>query len=237
VALPSTLEPQTPTRFSTSQAVLGIVAAAAAVVLIGALHVLPPSSRLDPVRRTISQYAVMETGWVFNVAVLALAVGSMAILAALVGARLTALISPGSIALLLWSAALVAVVIFPRYGAAGGSSTSAGMHRAVSLVAFLSLPAAALLLSRLWLRHPQWQVYARWVFGLGVAALLCFAPIGIAILTQPLTGVRWWQAVPLGAVERALALAEVLAVLALGWWAARASRHEADPVIELDRAA
>jgi hypothetical protein len=52
---------------------------------------------------------------------------------------------------------------------------------------------------------------------------LCFSPIVIAILTEPWTGVRWWRAIPLGAVERALALAEVATVLALGWWAARAS--------------
>jgi hypothetical protein len=219
-----TSEPTAPTRLSRTQAFFGMWAAASAVFLILALHVVPPSAQLDPIRRTISQYAAMETGWVFNVAVLALAVGSVAILGALVSARLAALTSVGSIALLVWSAALVAVVIFPRYNPAGGSAMTGGIHRAVSLVAFLSLPLAALLLARPWLRQSPWQAHARWVFGLGVASLLCFAPIGIAIVTQPLTGVRWWQAVPLGAVERLLALAEVLAVLALGWWAARAGR-------------
>jgi len=41
------------------------------------------------------------------------------------------------------------------------------------------------------------------------------------------TGVRWWRAIPLGAVERTLALVEVVTVLALGWWASRAARLDA----------
>jgi len=224
-----TLDTATPTRSSLVQAVAGIVASAAAVVLILALHMVPPTAQLDPFRRTISQYAATESGWVFNVAVLALAAGSLAILGALAVTRIAAALSVGSLALLLWSAALVAVVIFPRYNPAGGSAMTGGIHRAVSLVAFLSLPVAALLLARPWLRHPVWQAHARSVFALGLTSLLCFAPIGIAILTQPLTGLRWWQAIPLGAVERLLALAEVLAVLALGWWAARAGRARRQP--------
>ena len=33
-----------------------------------------------------------------------------------------------------------------------------------------------------------------------------------AIVTEPLTGVRWWRAIPLGAVERLLALSEVITI-------------------------
>ena len=50
-------------------------------LLILLLHVLPPSNRVNPMTRTISQYALESNGWMFDVGVLALAVGSMAVLA------------------------------------------------------------------------------------------------------------------------------------------------------------
>jgi hypothetical protein len=45
-----------------------------------------------------------------------------------------------------------------------------------------------------------------------------------AIASQPYTGVMWWRAIPLGAVERAIALTEVAIVLGLARWAA-ATHH------------
>ena len=54
-----------------------------------------------------------------------------------------------------------------------------------------------------------------------------FGVIVGAVLLEPVTGVRWWRAIPLGAVERTLALVEVVTVLALGWWASRAARLQA----------
>jgi hypothetical protein len=55
-----------------------------------------------------------------------------------------------------------------------------------------------------------------------VLSLVCFSPILIAVALEPVTGVRWWRAIPLGAVERLLASAEVATVLAMAWWAYRA---------------
>ena len=40
---------------------------------------------------------------------------------------------------------------------------------------------------------------------------------------RPLTGVPWWQFVPLGLVERGLAVTEVVAVVVMGAWAWRAA--------------
>ena len=207
-------------------------AVTAAVVLIGALHVVPPSSALSPYRRTISEYALLETGPIFNVAVLVLAAGSVATVLALVGASLAPARSGGVLALLLWSVALAAVVYFPKHSWSLGPSNNGTIHRAASLIAFLSLPLGALLIGRAWRAHPRWRGHAGWSLGLGLCSLLCFSPIAIAILAQPLTGVRWWRAIPLGAVERLLAISEVVTVLALAWWAARASgaaRTRPDP--------
>jgi hypothetical protein len=38
---------------------------------------------------------------------------------------------------------------------------------------------------------------------------------------RPFTGVPWWQLVPLGLVERGLAITAVVTVVVLGRWAAR----------------
>lgn len=191
-------------------------------VLVGALHVIPPSASLSPIRRTMSEYALLETGWVFDTAVLALAGGGGAVLVALVGVRLTAAVSAVSAALLLGVAGLVGIVMFPKHNWSVGPSVHGDIHRVASVVAFLSLPAAAVLLARAWLRHPSWRGHAYCTLSLGVFALLCFSPIAVAL--EPYTGVRWWRAIPLGAVERLLALAVVATVFALAWWAARASR-------------
>jgi hypothetical protein len=58
-------------------------------------------------------------------------------------------------------------------------------------------------------------------------SLLLFSPIVVAVALQPITGVDWWVAIPLGAVERLLTLSEVAVVLCLAWWAAAAGRREA----------
>jgi hypothetical protein len=206
-------------------AVLGMAAVGVAVLLFGVLHAVPPSSQISPYRRTLSQYALTEAAGVFNVAVLLLAVGSVATLLAVVGAGLLPARSGGVLALLLWSVALAAVVYFPKHNWAVGPSAGGTVHRVASVVAFLSLPVGALLIGGAWRTHSRWRVHARWTWGLGLWSLLCLTPIVAAFVAQRWTGVPWWQAIPLGAVERVLALSEVGAVLGLAWWAARAAGH------------
>jgi hypothetical protein len=118
------------------------------------------------------------------------------------------------------------------------------VHRAASVLAFLSLPVAALLAGGPALRRsaggPSRQEStgglpaqqraggpaphrgaAVAVVVAGVAALACFSPIRWALIAEPWTGVRWWRAIPLGTAERLLGLAEVATVLLLARWAAR----------------
>lgn len=197
-------------------------------LIVAALHVVPPSGNLDPVRRTISEYALLANGWVFDLAVLVLAAGSALILGILVARRVVPPLSLGFLGLALWSLGLAGVVLFPKHNwssptqLAIGSSPTGDIHRAASLIAFLSLPVAAIAIGRAWRRGERWRGHANAVLTAGVVALLCIAPLGYAILTGPLTGVRWWRAIPLGAVERAIALSEVVVVLAFGVWATRA---------------
>lgn len=206
---------------------LGATCVAASLILYGLLHLLPPSAELDWTRRTISHYALLSNGWQFDAATLLLAAGSAAVLAALLRARVLG--RGAAVALALWVAGLVAVVWFEKHNWAMGASVSGDIHRAASVLAFLSLPAAALLAAAPWLRaagdrRPAWLVAAG-----GVLSLLCFTPILWAVATEPWTGVRWWRAIPLGGVERLLGLAEVVTVLLLAWWAVRVARSARTP--------
>jgi hypothetical protein len=200
-------------------AVVGLAGIAAGPVAVGLLHVMPPTDRINPVRRTISEYALHETAWVFNTGVLALAAGSLAVLVALARAGVTRLNSLGGLGLLLWCVGLAGVVYFPKHNWAVGPSSHGTVHRVASLVAFVSLPVGALLIAWAWRRARHWRGRAMLTAGFAVLALLCFGVIAGAFALQPFTGVRWWQAIPLGAVERALALAEICVALSLGWWA------------------
>lgn len=194
-------------RFVPALCAAGAACVVASMVLYALLHVLPPSAGLDWTRRTISQYALLDNGWMFDTATLLLAAGSLLVLAALLRAGR---LRPGAtIALLLWVAGLIGVVWFEKHNWAAGPSMSGDIHRAASVVAFLSLPAAALLAGG-----------SRLVSSGGVLSLLCFSPILWAVVSESWTGVRWWQAIPLGGVERLLGLVEVLTVLAMAWWAA-----------------
>jgi len=208
-------------RLARLLAVLGIGGALTAVIGVGALHVLPETAGVDQVRRTISEYALTELGWVFNLGVAALAIGSLAILASLV---LTGRARSGSWGVALgaiWSAALLVVMIFPKHNWAVGPSTNGSIHRVASIVAFVCLPIAVLLLTRrAWSRSSGRQpISARIACWLGILSLAWFAVLLGAWALSPITGTPWWRAVPLGLVERGLVISEVLAVIALGCWA------------------
>jgi hypothetical protein len=219
-----TREPATRDGRATSVRALagtGMTAVVAGTALLGVMHVVAPSSAVSPVRRTISEYALLDNGWMFDTAVLLLAAGSLAVVAALVLGGILRAGSGAVVGLVLWCAGLAAVVYFEKHNWSVGPSASGHLHRLASVVAFLSLPIGALLAARSSRRDPRWAGSARLVAGCAVLALLCFAPILTAYLAQPYTGVAWWRAIPLGAVERALGLSEIMTVLALGRWAAR----------------
>jgi len=185
----------------------GLLGVATAILLIGLLHVLPPSSQVSAVRRTISEYALLEDGWMFNLGVTALAIGSLAVIVSLVSRGVIKAISVPSALIAVWSASLLLIVAFPKNNWAVGPSMGGTVHRTASVVAFVALPLAAVIVGRA-TRNP-------WPLWLGVMSFLWFAVILGAVLMQPVTGTRWWLAIPLGAVERGMLLTEVLAVAAL----------------------
>lgn len=209
-------------------ALAGLVGAGIAVVLI--LGLTLTVGRVDPVRRTISEYALhTDLKPVFDVGVLAFAAAALCVLVAHVRAGLARAVSGVSTGLVLAAVGLVAVVVFEKTNWAVGPSVGGTIHRYASLVAFLALPVGAILVARRYRRatapeRGPWARQAAWARWLAVASLLWFTPILVGFVQRPFTGVSWWQAVPLGLIERGLALTEVLVVVALGLWGLAAAR-------------
>ena len=193
-------------------AALGLAGAAVAVVTIGALHLLAAAT-VDPVRRTISEYAVGADGWLFDVGVLALAAGAAAVLVALLRTGRVRPLSPATVLYGIGVVGLVLVVAFEKTNWAVGPSLSGYIHRYSSLLVFVALPLAVMLLGR--------ALQARWATVLGAATLAWMAAILAGIPLGPVLGRPWWQVWPLGLMERGLALTMVAGVVALGVWALR----------------
>ncbi|GLZ56072.1 DUF998 domain-containing protein [Actinomycetospora sp. NBRC 106378] len=193
----------------------GALGALAVVVVVGLMHLLEPWSRHDPVRRTISEYAVGPGGWLFDVAVLGLVVATVAVVVAL---SVRQPVPTAAVVLFgVWCVGLVLVVVFEKTNWSVGPSLSGSIHRYASLAAFFALPAAGLLT----VRGHRGEAWARWTTAFSLLALASFLPIIGAIALDPLLTTPWYRAVPLGLIERVLSLAEVLVVVTLGFRAAR----------------
>lgn len=192
-------------------ATLGVAGAALAVATVGVLHMIDADT-VDPIRRTISEYALGADGWLFDVGVLGLAGGAALVLAALLHAGVVRWPSPATVLYGIGVAGLALVVVFEKTNWAVGPSVGGSIHRYSSLVAFVTLPLAILLIAR--------RVRARWAALLGAVSLAWLAAIMIGIPLGPLFGRSWWQFLPLGLVERGMALTLVAAVVALALWVA-----------------
>jgi hypothetical protein len=189
-------------------AVLALIAGAGLILL---LQFIPPTDRISPLTRTISEYGLSPNKWIFNTAVLLVAGGS----AALFGIQLWRRVLPVAslVAGVLWTVSLLAVVAFPKTNWAIGPSADGTVHRIASVIGFVCLPVGILLAAgRVFPRSANWRRAAR---VLGVVSLLWFGVILGAIVVSLVVGGQWWTLVPLGLVERLMALTEVIAVATL----------------------
>jgi hypothetical protein len=189
------------------------------VVLMLALHVLPPTNEINPLRRTISQYALGPNKWIFDVAVLLVALGSALAFAELVRRRLVAPLSAPVVFGVLWTLSLLVVVFFTKTDWTIGPSVGGVIHRYASVVGFLSLPLAVLLVARrAFPESPGWRLAAQ---AFGVLSLSGLGVLLLGVVRMLAGGGPWWLFVPLGLVERLMAVAAVAAIavvmLGLTW--------------------
>ncbi|MFG1703927.1 DUF998 domain-containing protein [Nonomuraea sp. M3C6] len=195
----------------------GLGAAVAGLAVIVGLDVTS-LDEMNPLSRTISEHGLGPNGWIFGLGVALLAAGSVAIAVSLARKRLAGVF--GTVTLMAWSAGLFVTAWFEKHDWSVGPSMSGSIHRVGSVVAFLSLPLAALIIARPW-RHRSWAT--RMAFGLGICSVLWVVGIAAVAFIAAGNGLPWWRVMPLGLVERGLAGTEVATLLALGVWAAARS--------------
>ncbi|WP_396927205.1 DUF998 domain-containing protein [Mycolicibacterium sp.] len=204
---------------------VGVVGSALAIVVVlgldatvGGRHTRGRELR----SATISEYVYTTGSAAFVAAVLILAVASAALLYGLIRAGRVRLWSAPSVLMMLWVVALLAIVAFPKHNWVTGPSLSGTVHRYATLVAFVALPVAVLLIAR---GRDGAVRAARWLTVVGIGWLsVLFGAIAIGLVT----GQRWWTLIPLGVVERGIAGFEVAALVALGVWLAAPTRRAPD---------
>lgn len=196
----------------------GVAFAGIAALVVGAglvllLAVIPPTDEISVLRQTISQYGLSDNKWMFNTAVLLVAAGSALILTLL---RLQHRLPTGATVFgALWTLCLLVIVAVPKanWALVTGFSPGGTLHRAASLVGFICLPIAVLLAARTAFPHSRTRRVVSRVFA--VLALCWFAAILGAVVVAAVTDQRWWQIIPLGLVERGMALTELVALATL----------------------
>jgi Protein of unknown function (DUF998) len=197
-------------------------------VLMVALHLVPPTDRIDPVRRTLSEYALGPNKWIFDLAVLAVAAGSALLFAELLRRRLIRPLSGAAMLGTIWTVSLLIVVVFTKTNWSRGPSAGGVIHRYASLVGFAALPVAVLLLAGAAFPHAAgWRWAAR---GFGILSLSWFGLIMFGVVNMVAgDGRPWWRFIPLGLVERAMAASAVaaIAVVAIGVARAHSMTHQA----------
>ncbi|WP_328423447.1 DUF998 domain-containing protein [Micromonospora sp. NBC_00389] len=181
---------------STGLLALGGIALAALLTVIGHLEV---NDDLNPWALTISDFAVSDRGGVIDIAMVVLALATVALLYGLRRAGPPQPVSDRPTELLLgaWVAGLLLAAVVPTNEPGTAMTTAAYLHRYASVVAFLALPAAGWLLAR----RPDLAPAAR--------TLRTLVLLSLALATAMI-----WSAYPgerllIGLAERLLILTEV----------------------------
>ncbi|MFI6268182.1 DUF998 domain-containing protein [Micromonospora zamorensis] len=189
-----------PVTRSTGLLALGGIALAALLTVIGHLEV---NDDLNPWALTISDFAVSDRGGVIDVAMVVLALATVALLYGLRRADPPRSRSARTAELLLgaWVGGLLLAAAVPTNEPGTAMTTAAYLHRYASVVAFLALPVSGWLLAR----RPALTPAARTLRTL-------------VLLSLALAAAMIWSAYPgdrmlIGLTERLLILTEV-AVLA-----------------------
>jgi hypothetical protein len=214
VTAQSTVEERVPVRRAVGVVPLvSLAALAVGVFLLLALHVLPPTDEISPMRRTLSQYALSPNKWIFDLAVLLVAAGSALGFLEVARRRLVRPLSATVLLGLLWTVSLLVIVAFTKNNWAYGPSMGGMVHRYASLVAFISLPFAVI--SAAGAVFPGAAGWRRLARGLAIMSLLWFGLIVLGVINMLTGGGPWWQFAPLGLVERMIALSAVTAAAVL----------------------
>ena len=201
----------------------GIVGVVLSALAIGYLHVAAPSRSMNPLSRTISEYALYANGWIFSWGVVVLALASALILLALVLREIVPWRSWGSLMTVMWSVGLIGLVVFPKQGFDNNPSLAGRVHWTWTLIAFFSLPIGTCLIC--WRHRVPTGRWPRWAVRLSMVSGGWFLVLTLQTVLSALTPIQAWRLV--GLVERCLSLTEMAVMVVLGLWVVHDSRPPA----------
>jgi hypothetical protein len=178
------------------------------------LHMI---SSHDPVYDTLSSYTVTDRGeGMLAASVLSLAIGSLAVLGALHVAGVP-LSRTARLLLALWALGMAAAAVFPASYPAAPDPVSGEIHLYACLVAFLSLPGAAISLLEPLRGRPERVALVR-AIRLSGAAFGLFA-LSFVFVRLNEAGIEPFRAIsdafPIGVMQRLLLLADVVLLVTL----------------------
>jgi hypothetical protein len=178
------------------------------------LHII---SSHDPVYDTLSSYTVTDRGeGMLAASVLSLAIGSLAILGALQVAGVP-LSRTTRLLLVLWSLGMAAAAVFPASYPAAPDPVSGEIHLYACLVAFLSLPGAAISLLEPLKGRPERVLIVRAIRLTAVA--FAFFALSFVFVRLSEAGIEPFPEVsdmlPIGVTQRVLLLADVVLLFGL----------------------
>lgn len=192
----------------------GISGVLVALAAIAALHLVMPSRSLDPLSRTISEYALLPNGWVFSWGVVVLAASSALILAAMLVREMVPWRSFSALFMSLWCLGLLGLVVFPKQGFNSNPSMAGRVHWTWTLIAFFSLPIGTCLMC--WQHRVVAGRWPRWAVRLSLVAGGWFVVLTGQTVLSAVTPIQAWRVV--GLVERVLSATEMAVVVVLGLW-------------------
>lgn len=200
-------------RFAGLTVLLLVLGAALLVVL----HLI--SKDLNPLSQPISKYVFTSDGWLFDAAIVVLALGLATLLCALVAAGLVELGSGSFVITVTCCVCLVILDAVPDRSTGSGLSASGWAHWVAAMVAFGGLLVTPVVLGA---RHrsddgcSRLPGIARWV---SYFAGVWFALLLTGSVVEEAARLAVWNVG--GLVERVLSLSEVVVAMLLAVWAGR----------------
>ncbi|GAB3495366.1 DUF998 domain-containing protein [Amycolatopsis cihanbeyliensis] len=189
------------------------------------LHIV---SSHDPVRDTISSYAITDRGGgMLEASVLSLAIGSLVLL----GALLSSGAEPSRTARILllgWASGLIVAALFPASFTASTDPTSGKIHQYASLIAFVSLPGVGYSLADRLREAPELARTRGLLLRLTALSVLSLAVFGLSYVAAdfPHTPVlaQISDVLPVGLAQRLALLIDLALLVGLSLLAARTAR-------------
>lgn len=199
---------------------LGAVALAAAM-LIG-LHLLPGWGGVNPITGMLSDYGVRPLGWVFDVALDILSVGSIAVVVKM--AWHGVLRGRASFVLMVsWCICLVGIATFTKDPDTAAQTARGTLHLWVTSAACGSLPFGSMVIGWQHRRDPHWRRWAWTSQGLALISVPCFLPFVVSFFVIRMAHVTGPSRLPTGLVERLMGGVDIAIIVVLALWAHRAA--------------